>query len=185
MMGTSSKTSIDLARREDVPMTNKFGLTKELVNTQFGPVAALAAYYDRQKVLEPLQIIIPAVGKSDFPLANQLTQVILSILTGCEYLSMVNTRLRPERKLAQLYRIEQFAHQSTLSRSLDGLSLTNLTELEQAVRAISQRCSRIRQHDWRGFLQLDFDLSGLPCGKQAQGGQKGFFSGKKTSPVGN
>lgn len=166
-------------------MTNKFGLTKELVNTQFGPVAALAAYYDRQKVLEPLQIIIPAVGKSDFPLANQLTQVILSILTGCEYLSMVNTRLRPERKLAQLYRIEQFAHQSTLSRSLDGLSLTNLTELEQAVRAISQRCSRIRQHDWRGCLQLDFDLSGLPCGKQAQGGQKGFFSGKKTSPVGN
>jgi hypothetical protein len=26
-------------------MTIKFGLTEELVNTQFGPVAALAAYY--------------------------------------------------------------------------------------------------------------------------------------------
>ena len=160
-------------------MTIKFGLTKELVNTQFGPVAALAAYYESQKVLEPLQIIIPAVAKSDFPLANQLTQVILSSFTGCEYVSMVNTRLRPERKLAQVYRIEQFAHQATLSRSLDGLSLTNLTELEQAVRTISQRCSRICQHDWRGFLQLDFDLSGLPCGKQAQGSKKGFFSEKK------
>ena len=166
-------------------MTIKFGLTKEWVNTQFGPVAALAAYYESQKVLEPLQIIVPAVEKSDFSLANQLTQVILSILTGCEYLSMVNTRLRPERKLAQVYRIEQFAHQSTLSRSLDGLSLTNLTELEQAVRAMSQRCSRIGQHDWRGFLQLDFDLSGLPCGKQAQGSKKGFFSGKKTPLDGN
>lgn len=166
-------------------MTIKFGLTEELVNTQFGPVAALAACYESQKVLEPLQIIIPAVGKSDFPLANQLTQVILSILTGCEYLSMVNTRLRPERNFAQVYRIERFAHQSTLSRSLDGLSLTNLVELEQAVRAISQRCSRTRRHDWRGFLQMDFDLSGLRCGKQAQGSQKGFFSGKKTSPDGN
>lgn len=166
-------------------MTIKFGLTKEWVNTQFGPVAALAAYYERQNALEPLQIIIPAVEKSDFPLANQLTQVILSILTGCEYLSMVNTRLRPERKLAQVYRIEQFAHQSTLSRSLDGLSLANLTDLEQAVRAISQGCSRIGQHDWRAFLQLDFDLSGLPCGKQAQGSKKGFFSGKKTPPAGN
>ena len=161
-------------------MTVTFGLTQELVNTQFGPVAALAAHYENQKVLEPLQNIIPAVEKSDFSVANQLTQVMLSLLTGCEYLSMVNTRLRPERKLAQVYRIEQFAHQSTLSRSLDGLSLTNLTELEQAVRTISHRCSRIGQHDWRGFLQLDFDLSGLPCGKQAQGSHKGFFSGKKT-----
>ena len=166
-------------------MTIKFGLTEELVNTQFGPVAALAAYYESQKVLEPLQIIIPAVEKSDFPLANQLTQVVLSILTGCEYLSMVNTRLRPERKLAQLYRIERFAHQSTLSRTLDGLSLTNLAELEHAVWAISQRCSRTRRHDWRGFLQLDFDLSGLPCGKHALGSQKGFFSGKKTAQVAN
>lgn len=166
-------------------MRIKFGLTKELVNTQFGPVAALAAYYESQKVLEPLQIIIPAVAKSDFPLANQLTQVVLSLLTGCEYLSMVNTRLRPERKLGQVYRTSGFAHQATLSRSLDGLSLTNLTELEQAVRAISQRCSRSRRHDWRGFLQLDFDLSGLPCGKQAQGSQKGFFSGKKTVQVAN
>lgn len=166
-------------------MTIKFGLTEELVNTQFGPVAALAAYYDSQKVVEPLQIIIPAVEKSDFPLANQLTQVFLSILTGCDYLSMVNTKLRPERNFAQVYRIERFAHQATLSRSLDGLSLTNLTELEHAVRLISQRCSRTRRHDWRGFLQLDFDLSGLPCGKQAQGSQKGFFSGKKTSPDDN
>ena len=116
-------------------MTIKFGLTETLVNTQFGPVAAKAAYYENKKVLAPLQIIMPTVEKSNFPLANQLTQVVLSILTGCEYLSLVNTKLRPERKLAQLYRIEQFAHQSTLSRSLDGLSLTNLTELEQAVRA--------------------------------------------------
>ena len=161
-------------------MTIKFGFTKELVNSQFGPVAALAAYYESQRVLKPLQIISPAVTKSGFPLANQLTQVLLSILTGCEYLSMVNTRLRPERKLAQVYRIEQFAHQSTLSRSLDRLSLANLAELEQAVRAISQRCSRICQHDWRGFLQLYFDLSGLPCGQQAEGSQKGYFSGKKT-----
>jgi hypothetical protein len=32
---------------------------------------------------------------------------------------------------------------------------------------------------------FDFDLSGLPCGKQAQGGQKGYFAGKKTGQVGN
>ena len=103
----------------------------------------------------------------------------MSILTGCEYLSQVNTRLRPERKFAQVYRIDQFAHASTLSRSLDGLTLANLAELEQAVQDICHPCSRTRRHDWRGFLQLDFDLSGLPCGKQAQQSKKGHFSGKK------
>jgi hypothetical protein len=178
-IGTSQKSSLDLDHSEDVPMTIKFRSTKKSVNTQFGPVAALITYYEQQKVLEPLQKVVPRVKKSDFSLASQLTQVLLSILTGCEYLSLVNTRLRPERKLAQVYRTSRFAHQSTLSRSLDGLSLANLTELEQAVQTICHRCSRTRHHDWRGFLQLDFDLSGLPSGKQAQGSQKGYFSGKK------
>ena len=166
-------------------MTLKFRSTKKSINTQFGPMAALLSYYEQQKVLEPLQRVVPAVKKSNFSLASQLTQVLLSILTGCEYLSLVNTRLRPERKLAQVYRISRFAHQSTLSRTLDGLSLANLTELEQAIQAICQPCSRTRCHDWRGFLQLDFDLSGLPCGKQAQGSQKGYFSGKKMSLAAN
>lgn len=164
-------------------MTIKFDVTAELVNTQFAPVAALAAYYQDQNVLEPFQKVVPAVKKSDFSLPNQLTQVLLSILTGCEYLSEVNTRLRPERRLAQLYRIEQFAHQSTLARSLDELTLTNLEQLDQAVRAINQHSSRTMAHDWRGFLELDFDLSGLPCGKQAQDSEKGYFSGKKTPRV--
>ena len=103
-------------------MSIEFGSTSELVNTQFAPVAALAAYYEKQKILAPLQLVTPVATKREYPLDNQLTQILLSILTGCEYLSVVNSRLRPERKLAQLYRIEGFANQSTLSRTLDGLT---------------------------------------------------------------
>jgi hypothetical protein len=154
--------------------------------TQFAPVGALAAYYQAQQVLEPLARVVPTVRKRKYTLANQLTQVLLSILTGCEYLSLTNTILRPEHALAQVYSIEQFAAASTLSRTLDRLSQTNLEQLERAVRAISRRCSRTLQHDWRGFLYLDFDLSGLPCGTQAQGSSKGYFSEKKhhRTPIG-
>ena len=95
-------------------MPFKFKLTKKSVNTQFGPVAALLAHYQQEQVLEPLKNVVPAIKKSDFSLDSQLTQMLLSILTGCEYLSQVNTRLRSERKLAQVYRINQFAHVSTL-----------------------------------------------------------------------
>ena len=166
-------------------MSIEFGLTAELVNSQFAPVAALASYYEGQEILAPLQLVTPVTTKRDYPLASQLTQILLSILTGCEYLSVINTRLRPERKLAQLYRIEAFANQSTLSRTLDELTQMNLSQLETSVGKISRPCSRAYRHDWRGFLELDFDLSGLPCGPQAQGAKKGYFAGKKTRPGGN
>lgn len=166
-------------------MRLQFGTTQELTNTQFAPVAALMAYYQAQKVLDPLQAVTSAAQKGGFSLAQKLEQVLWSLLTGCEYLSEVNTKLRPERVLAQVKRIDQFAEQSTLAKALNELSQMNLGQLETAVRQISDRCSRMRGHDWRGLLLLDFDLSGLPCGKQAQGSQKGYFSGKKTSPADN
>jgi hypothetical protein len=57
----------------------------------------------------------------------------------------------------------------------------NIDELRTAINAIQGLISRIQQHDWRGFLLLDIDLSGLPCSSKAEASQKGYFSGKKTS----
>ena len=166
-------------------MTIQFGKTAELTNTQSASLAALIAYYEAYNVFEPLQSVTSTTQKGDFDLANKLTQIVLSILSGCKYISEVNTKLRPERKLAQVKRIEQFAEQSTLSIALNELSQMNIEQLRTAVRQISNRRSRTQQHDWRGFLMLDFDLSGLPCGKQAEGGRKGYFAGKKTALVAN
>ena len=154
-------------------MSLQFGLTTELGNTQFAPLAALNSYYHTENVFEPLQSLLPGDE-------SKLIQVVISIFAGCEYISMVNTKLRPERAFAQVNRIEEFADQSTLARCLNGLTPMNLAALEQAVRQISHRCSRTLRHDWRGLLTIDFDLSGLPCGKQAEGSTKGYFSGKKT-----
>ena len=162
-------------------MRLQFDTTEELTNTQFASVAALMAYYETQKVLEPLQSVTSTAKKGDFTLVEKLEQVIWSILTGCEYISEVNTKLRPERILAQVKRTDHFAEQSTLANALNELTQMNLDQLEASVQQISHRCSRMGQHDWRGFLVLDFDLSGLPCGKQAEGSKKGYFSGKKMS----
>lgn len=162
-------------------MRLQFGTTKELTNTQFAPMGALISYYEAQKVLEPVQSVTSRAQKGDFTLAEKLEQVVWSILIGCKYISEVNTKLRPERTLAQVKRIDHFAEQSTLAKALNELTQMNLEQLEASVRQISHRCSRMSQHDWRGFLVLDFDLSGLPCGKQAEGSKKGYFSGKKTS----
>ncbi len=166
-------------------MSLKFEKTKELTNTQYAPLAALMAYYEAQKVFEPLQSVTSTTQKGDFDLADKLEQVVISILSGCTTISEVNTKLRPERIFAQVKRISGFAEQSTLSIALNQLSQMNIEQLGQAVRQISDRCSCTRTHDWRGLLMFDFDLSGLPCGKEAQAAKKGYFAGKKTVLVAN
>ena len=128
-------------------MRLQIGTTGELTNTQFAPVAALMAYYESQKVLEPLQSVTSAAEKGDFTLAQKLEQVIWSMLTGCRYIVEVNTKLRPERILAQVKRTDHFAEQSTLAKALNELTQMNLAQLEAAVGQISYRCSRMRWHD--------------------------------------
>lgn len=166
-------------------MALEYGQTEELVNTHYAPVAALLAHYQAHEVLAPLETVVLEMKTIAYTPGNKLGQAFISILTGCEYVSMINTRLGTERSLAQVYSIDRFAHQSTISDTLDALSQMNLADIDRAVTQISRRCSRTRRHDWRGFLWIDFDLSGLPCGRQAEAAKRGFFSGKKTSPGGS
>jgi hypothetical protein len=160
-------------------MSIEFGLSQGPFNTKFAPLGAFATRFQQQQTLKPLENVHVALKQVDFSAIDKLMQVLISMLAGCEYISEVNTKLKPETVLAQVWQFERFADQSNLSLTLDQLSLMNLTELEQAVGMIWRQSSRTLHHDWRGFLELDLDLSGLPCGKQAEGSEKGYFSGKK------
>ena len=163
-------------------MTIEFGLTDGPVNTQYAPLAALSVHYQQNRTLEPLKGVRIPMRKRDFTPADKLIQVLLSVLAGCVTLSEVNLKLRSEPELAQIWHWDQFTDQSNLSRTLDALTLKNIDQLREAVSVIWHPISVARRHDWRSFLWLDFDLSGLPCSKQAQESQKGHFGGEKTSP---
>jgi hypothetical protein len=165
-------------------MTIEIDLLRDgLVNTQYAPLAALSAHYQQNQTLKPLEMVDVRMKTVDYSPTTKLQQVLLSILSGCEYLSEANVRLKPDRVLAQVWQLESFAEQSTLSRTLDALTRMNIDQLRVAGTHIWHQHSRTMAHDWRGFLWLDFDLSGLPCGKQGEASTKGYFSDKKTSPV--
>lgn len=166
-------------------MPIEFGTTSENVNTQYAPLVALLAHYKQNQVLEPLKQVVIEMKTCDFTPQDKLEQVLISILAGCPTLSEVNTKLKSEKSLAQVGQWPRIADQSGLSRSLDALTLMNIEQLRTAVGQIWYPRSQIHQHDWRGYLWLDFDLSGLPCAKRAQASQKGYFSDKKTLPVAN
>jgi hypothetical protein len=165
-------------------MTINFGLTDELVNTKYAPLAALAVHYQQNQTLEPLEGVQIPTKCRDFTPADKLKQILVSILAGCETLSEVNTKLRSEPRLAQAWQWTQFADQSGLSRTLDALTLKQIVELRQAETLIWRTHSQAVNHDWRGHLWIEFDLSGLPCSKQAEESQKGYFcSGQKHGTV--
>jgi hypothetical protein len=162
-------------------MTIEFGLTNGPVNTQYAPLAALSVHYQQNRTLEPLQEVRIPIRKRDFTPSGKLIQVLLSVLAGCVTLSEVNLKLKSELDLAEIWHWDQFTDQSNLSRTLDALTLKNIDQLREAISVIWRPTSAARKHDWRSFLWLDFDLSGLPCSKQAQESQKGHFGGEKTS----
>jgi len=166
-------------------MSLRLYLTDERMNTQHAPLAVLMWVYRCTGRLEPLKQFPIAMQSRKFSPADKLIQVLISMLAGCEYISEINTQLRPEKSLAQVWPWPGFAEQSGIQKTLDGLSLMELTHLQAAVTEIWRAVSHTVGHDWRSYLWLDVDLTGLPCGGQAEGGTKGYFSGKKTSGDGN
>ena len=166
-------------------MNIEIGFTSELTNTRFAPLAALSALYQQQKRFKTLSQIEIPMQKRHFEPSSKLIQVLLSILAGCETLSEVNSILKQEKILAAVWGWDRFADQSSLSRTLDVLTQKNIESLRGSIGGINQEIGQLASRDWRKFLWLDFDLSGLPCGSTAQESLKGYFSDKKTSMVVN
>ena len=159
-------------------MTVQFDLTTKNFNTQYAPLGLLLALYKQKQVLQPLENVTTTTKIVDFSMADKLQQILVSILAGCDTISEVNTQLKGD-PIAQSGGWMRFADQSTLSLALDSLTLMNIEQLRAVTRQILQTYGATTAHDWRGFLWLDYDLSGLPCGRQAEGGKKGYFSEKK------
>jgi hypothetical protein len=160
-------------------MNLKIGLTDELTNTQFAPLAVIFALYQQNNRLEPLKNVLLEMRARDFSPTDKLVQILVSILSGCKTLSEVNSRLKSETLLSCALGWERFADQSNLSRTLDELSQKQIATLRASTTQIWRDHSRVIGRDWRSYLWLDFDLTGLPCGPLAQASQKGYFGDKK------
>ena len=159
-------------------MTIQIGLSPENCNTQYAPLGLLLALYKQKQVLHPVEKVKTTTKIIEFSQIDKLEQIFVSILAGCETISEVNIQLKGD-PLAQAGGWARFADQSTLALALDSLTLMNIEQLRSATCQIWQKYGETSAHDWRGFLWLDYDLSGLPSGRQAEGGEKGYFSEKE------
>jgi len=148
--------------------------------TQFAPLVALGYYVRSMDLFSPLwsRLIFDQPTHTIHPQAA-LLDVWVSILAGCRSLKQVNTRIRPDRLLAQAWGRPQFAEQSTLARVLDVCQAEQVQQLREGSRSIYRWIGAAPRHDWGQPLLIDIDLTHLPSGLHTQGAAKGYVSGKK------
>ena len=163
-------------------MPRLLGLSEMKTNTQWAPLALLGYRLQQREFFDPLYQHLDLNQKQlRYTPQDKLMTCLVSIMSGCQAISHINTRIRPDRALAQSWGLECFAEQSSVANTLNHLTVFHVEQLRQAVNTIYLREGRAVQHDYtsQGLLILDIDLTGLPASKQAQGSRKGYFSGKK------
>jgi|SRR5215510_10202271 len=169
-------------------MTNLFGLSEMTSNTQFAPLALLGYCLHQRDFFAPLRTQIQLPQKSVFYTPyDKLLTCLVSIMSGCHTVCQIDTRIRPDKALAQAWGLGNFAQQSTVADTLDRFTDLSVQQLRAATGQIYLREGQAPRHDYirEGLLILDIDLTGLPASQHAEGSTKGYFSGKKGGMGGN
>ena len=108
---------------------------------------------------------------------DKLLDCFINILAGGVGVIELNSRVRPDLILQQAFGRGDCAEQSTVSRTLNACSPTNVEQLRTALQLILQEHGGCYHHnDQRTWLLLDIDLTGLPAGRQGEGVTKGYFA---------
>ncbi len=108
---------------------------------------------------------------------QKLYDAFITLLAGAQGLVEINTRLRSDPALQQAFGRTSCAEQSVVQETLDRCTAENVTQVEQALATILRRHGQAYRHDFaQGWLLLDGDMTGLPCGPKAACATKGYFA---------
>lgn len=153
-------------------------------STKFSPRASLIALGNYLENTLIWQIIEQEVDIKQKVLkhtpTDKLKDAWVSMLAGAQSLVELNTLVRPDKALQHAFGRESCADQSTVSETLNRCDKTNVKQLRTANKRIYQRYGKGYQHHYGKQMQiLDVDMSGLVCGEQSEGAQKGYFPNQK------
>ena len=108
---------------------------------------------------------------------QKLYDAFITLLAGAQGLVEINSRLRSDPAVQRAFGRTSCAEQSVVQETLDRCTAENVTQLEHAVATILRRHGQAAQHNFtQGWLLLDGDMTGLPCGPKAACATKGYFA---------
>jgi DDE family transposase len=108
---------------------------------------------------------------------DKLIDMLMTLLCGAQSLVQINTLLRSDPALQRSIGRERCCEQSVAQQTLDAATTANVEQMQQVLTTLFQQHSQAAAHTSRdGWLILDVDLTGMPCGKKAEKSVKGYFS---------
>ena len=156
-------------------------MTKHLKNYDhyYSPHAALAGIGAKileldllQPIKENLRIKQKTVKRSPF---DKICDALVSILAGAHGLVEINTLLRSDQGLQKAFGRSECAEQSVVQMTLNCCTTENVGQMMRAVKEIIQAHSQTSWHHWKKqLLVIDLDMTGMPCGRKAEGSLKGY-----------
>jgi len=111
---------------------------------------------------------------------DKLKDLMINIWAGGEGIADVNNRVRTDEALQKLFGRQACAEQSTISETVNAATEQTIQETEALMKQVLREYGSCYRHDYeKKWLLLDVDLTGLLAGKQAEGSEKGYFSGTR------
>jgi len=141
-------------------------------------LAALAAQLSARGIFDLVRQTVHIAQKTvkDSP-EDKLIDILLTLLAGAQSLVQINTLLRSDPALQRSIGGQRCCEQSVAQQTLDAATTQNVEQMQQVLTTLFREHSQTASHTSRdGWLILDVDLTGMPCGKQAEKSTKGYFS---------
>lgn len=87
--------------------------------------------------------------------------------------------MRTDAALQRAFGRSSCAEQSVVQETLDHCTSENVRQMKRAFKVLLQKHGHSYSHPYKGRLQLlDVDMTGLPCGHQAERASKGYFANR-------
>lgn len=156
-----------------MPQSTKFSSHASLI--------ALGQYLERTTIWQAIEIHVEIKQKViQHTPTDKLKDAWISMLAGAQSLVELNTLVRPDLALQRAFGREACADQSTVSETLNACDEQTVAQMQQALTQIYQRYGQGYGHHYGKIMQiLDVDMSGMVCGRQAEGAEKGYFPNQK------
>src|SRR5947209_16208832 len=151
------------------------------LDSHFSPhasLAALAAHLDARGIFTMVRRGVQITQKTvkDSP-QDKLIDILMTLLCGAGSLVQINTLLRSDPALQRSVGRERCCEQSVAQQTLDAATAENVTQMQEVLTTLFREHSQAAAHTSRdGWLILDVDLTGMPCGKEAEKSSTGYFS---------
>ena len=146
--------------------------------SSYASLAAVGTLVRERNLFGPVRELLKVNQKTvKHAPTDKLYDALIAILAGAHGLVEINTRLRAEPALQRAFGREACAEQSVVQDTLDACTAENVSQFQAALATIYRTHGQGYAHDYRTRHQLlDVDMSGLPCGKQAAFGSRGYFA---------